>query len=259
VFRVSPQLVAVTIGIGLAAAATGAIGAVRRVARMPPAEAMRPPAPLAYKRSLVERLGLQTALGPAAMMVVREIRRRPMRFAMSTLGIAMGVGIYIMGQFATDSFDHLMANVFPREQQQDTTVAFMRALPVKALHSLEHVPGVLLVEGQRVVPARIRVGAHWRDTAITGVQPRSSLRVLLDGGARVVVPPETGLVVSKRLAEILEVAIGDEVEVELLEGDWSTRAGSTSSRGPAWRSCGSMRCAARRSPRTSRSCRRCCR
>jgi len=67
------------------------------------------------------------------------------------------------------------------------------------------------------------VGAHWRDTAITGVQARSSLRVLLDGGERVVEPPATGLVLSRRLAEILEVATGDEVEVELLEGDWSTR------------------------------------
>ena len=223
VFRVSPALVATTIGVGLIAAVGGALGAVRRISRMPPAEAMRPPTPLTYRRSLFDRLGLQRALGPAAMMVVREIRRRPLRFAMSTLGIAMGVGIYVMGQFSTDSFDHLMAEVFPREQQQDTTVGFMRPLPPRALHSLEHLPGVLLAEGERVVPARIRVGPHWRDTSITGLSGRSSLRILLDGGERIVDLPESGVVMSRRLAEVLGVVVGDEVEVELLEGDWSHR------------------------------------
>ncbi|HEY6034828.1 MAG TPA: ABC transporter permease, partial [Kofleriaceae bacterium] len=90
-FHVSPALIAGTIAVGLVAASTGALGAVRRISRMPPAEAMRPPSPLDYKRSLVERLGLAKVVGPSSMMVVREIQRRPIRFAMSTLGIAMGL------------------------------------------------------------------------------------------------------------------------------------------------------------------------
>jgi hypothetical protein len=39
----------------------------------------RPPAPLAYRRSLLERLGIGRILGPSGMMVVREIERRPLR------------------------------------------------------------------------------------------------------------------------------------------------------------------------------------
>ena len=46
------------------------------------------------------------------MMVVREIRRRPFRFVMSTLGIAMGVAIFVMGRFSWDSFDYLMTECF---------------------------------------------------------------------------------------------------------------------------------------------------
>ena len=41
--HISTRVVAVTVGIGLAAATVGALGAVRRVERMPPAQAMRPP------------------------------------------------------------------------------------------------------------------------------------------------------------------------------------------------------------------------
>ncbi|HEX5060119.1 MAG TPA: ABC transporter permease, partial [Kofleriaceae bacterium] len=51
VHHVAPMLVALTLGIGLAAAVTGALSAVRRIARMPPAQAMRPPAPLDYRKT----------------------------------------------------------------------------------------------------------------------------------------------------------------------------------------------------------------
>src|SRR5690606_40798635 len=55
-YQVSPSLIAVTVGVGLAAAVAGALAAVRRVARMPPAQAMRPPAPLSYRKTFLDRL-----------------------------------------------------------------------------------------------------------------------------------------------------------------------------------------------------------
>jgi putative ABC transport system permease protein len=222
-FHVSPGLVAGTTAIGLVAGVGGALGAVRRIAHMPPAEAMRPPTPLSYRRSLLERLGLGSVIGPSAMMVVREIRRRPLRFALSSAGIAMGIGIFIIGRFSTSSFDRLMTEVFPREQQQDTTVMFARALPVRALHELEHVPGVLLAEGQRIVPVRVHAGTRWRDTAITGIPRTSTLRVLLDAGVTPVALPDSGVVMCDRLAAALGIQVGDAVDVELLEGDFSHR------------------------------------
>ena len=89
-------------GIALVAASSGALSAVRRVMRMEPAEAMRPAAPLSYRRTLLERLGIARLVGPSAMMIVREISRRPLRFTISTLGIAMAIGIFIMGRFSWD-------------------------------------------------------------------------------------------------------------------------------------------------------------
>jgi len=221
--HISPSLVAITIGIGLGAATLGAMGAVRRVERMPPAQAMRPAAPLTYRRSVLERIRLNRVIGPSAMMVVREIERRPLRFALSTLGIAMGVGIFVMGRFSWDSFDHLMAEVFPREHQEDVTVLFATSRPERALHELEHVPGVRLAEAQRIVPVRLRSTTHWRDTTITGLPEPSTLRHLLDHGRVPVTLPAEGVVLTDRLADILHVQVGDTIEADLLEGDWSTR------------------------------------
>jgi putative ABC transport system permease protein len=222
-YQVDPGVIALTVAIGLGAGVAGALGAVRRVERMPPAQAMRPPAPLAYRRSVLEWLGIRRIAGPSAMMVVREIERRPLRFALSALGIAMGIGIFVMGRFSYDSFDHLMAEVFPREHQEDITVLFARAQPARALRELEHVPGVELAEGHRVVPIRLHAGARWRDTTITGLPAGPGLRRLLDHGTTPVALPPAGLVITDKLAELLAVRVGDSVAVDLLEGDFGHR------------------------------------
>jgi putative ABC transport system permease protein len=216
-------LVAVTCSIGLGSAVVGALSAVRRIARMPPAQAMRPPSPLSYRRTFSDRIGLGRALGPAAMIVVREIRRKPFRFLMSTMGIAMGIAIFVMGRFSSDSFDYLMGNVFTREHREDLTVSVVRAAPDEALHELASLPGVMYVEGERIVPVRLRAGAAVKDATLTGLPAHPVLRQLLDHGERPIELPDSGLVISKKLGELLHVRPGDVIDVDLLEGDFARR------------------------------------
>ena len=59
--------------VSFAAGGLSVAMAIRRVVRLAPAEAMRPPAPAVYHRTLLERLRLSTIAGPTAMMVLREI------------------------------------------------------------------------------------------------------------------------------------------------------------------------------------------
>ncbi|MCE9575390.1 MAG: ABC transporter permease [Deltaproteobacteria bacterium] len=221
--HLSFALAAGTVAIGLVAAIAGALGAVLRVARMPPAEAMRPPTPLSYRRSLLERLGLSSLIGASATMVVREIVRRPVRFLFSTVGIAMGVSIVIMGRFSWDSFDRVFDDQFVREQQEDLIVGLDRARPARAVRELAHIPGVLTAEGQRMVPVRFRAGARYRDSALFGMPDPPVLRHLLDHGEVLVTPPTDGVLMTDQLAEDLGLAVGDPVDVEILEGDWATR------------------------------------
>jgi len=62
--------------------------------RLAPAEAMRPPAPDHYRRTLLERLGIQ-GMPPALRMIVRNLERRPLRSALAVLGIATAVAIVV--------------------------------------------------------------------------------------------------------------------------------------------------------------------
>jgi putative ABC transport system permease protein len=116
-----------------------------------------------------------------------------------------------------------MAETFVREHQEDMTVMLRRARPANAVHELEHLPGVEVAEGQRVVPVRLRAGARWRDASITGMPDPPVLRHLLDHGTTPVRIPEEGVIVTDELAKRLGVKVGDRVEAEILEGSWPTR------------------------------------
>lgn len=223
VYHLSASLVVATVGVGLAAAVAGALLSVHRIARLPPAEAMRPPAPPRYRRTLLERSGLGVLLGPAATMIAREIGRRPARFLFSSAGIAMGVALFVMGRFSWDSFEHLMGEVYAREHREDLVVTFLTPRPARALAELEAMPGVLMAEGQRAVPVRFSAGTRRRDAILVGLPHPPELRQLVHQTRTVVTPPDQGILMTDRLARVLDVEVGDRIGVEILEGDWPRR------------------------------------
>jgi putative ABC transport system permease protein len=64
----------------------------------------------------------------------------------------------------------------------------------------------------------MRAGHRQRNIAVTGVFPDARLRRIVDARGRVLSLPASGLVLSRLLAEVLGVAAGDTVTVEVLEG-----------------------------------------
>jgi putative ABC transport system permease protein len=79
-------------------------------------------------------------------------------------------------------------------------------------------PGVLSVEPFRSVASRIRYGHHERRVSITGLTEDARLNRLLDASGVPVPLPPSGLLLSAKLAEILDVRAGDVVRVEVQEG-----------------------------------------
>ncbi len=69
-YQLNTRVAAGGVLIGSLAALLGAIGAVRRAVRLPPAEAMRPETPARYSESWVERAGLKRLLSQPARMIV---------------------------------------------------------------------------------------------------------------------------------------------------------------------------------------------
>ncbi len=219
-FLLSPSVVSVALLASALAALIGAYFAVRSAVRLPPAEAMRPPAPPRYKRSLIERLGLGLLAGPSGMMVLRELGRRPLRTLLSAVGISGAVALILLGRFGWDSLNRFLERTYLSEQRQDLTVSFTRPLEPRALGELSRLPGVLAAEALRVVPVRVRYEHRQRDCALLGMPPRSELRKLVERSGGQVQLPTNGVLMSKTLALILGVAVGEQVEIQIREGEW---------------------------------------
>ena len=200
------------------AALIGAVGAVRRAVRLPPAEAMRPEAPAAYRAGIVERLGLQRLVPASARIVLRNIERRPLRALLAVTGIALATAIVMTGWFMFDAITVMKQIQFEAVQRHDVMVVFDVPRSASAAWELSRIAGVRRVEPFRAVPVRLRHGHLSKRTAILGLEPGSELQRLVDRDLAVRDVPRGGLLLSDVLAGKLGVVAGDTVTVEVLEG-----------------------------------------
>ncbi|NNF26103.1 MAG: FtsX-like permease family protein, partial [Gemmatimonadetes bacterium] len=217
-YRLQGSVFATAALISIVAAVTGALRGVFSIVRMPPAEAMRPPAPATYRTSLLERLRLQRVFGESARMIVREISRAPLRALISGVAIAFAMAITITGRFGYDMIEEFVELQFEGVMREDLTLVYAQPEGNAATRELARLPGVLRAEGLRIVPARLRSGNQWRDVALFGYPEGSELRQLLDNRGRVHDIPSEGVVLTRLLAEILGVELGDRVRAEVREG-----------------------------------------
>ena len=218
VYRMDPDLLVAALGISAAAGALGTRIALRQVLRLPPAEAMRPPAPPIYGPSLLEGMVPSRWLSPTGRMVLRNVGRRPARAALSGLGISFAIALLIAGYMPVDAMDAMMDMQFGRVYREDVAVTFTDPLHPDALRGLEDLPGVRIVEPFRSVPVTFRAGHRSYATALNGVPAGSRLRRVLDVQGRVAAIPGRGVLLTEALADLLHVSPGQEVVVEVLEG-----------------------------------------
>ena len=202
----------------LAAAVGGALNAVLRVVRLPPAEAMRPASPPTFRPTVAERLGLGHLYSPAVRMIVRDMERRPARALATISGIAGAVAILIAGTWWNEAIDYLLEVEFRMRERQDVSVVLAEPASTAAVYDLARLPGVIRAEVDRSARVRFVNGQRTHRGDITGLPADSSLRLLLDDRLAEVPLPPHGLVFNRTLAERLGVAPGDTVRVEFLQG-----------------------------------------
>jgi putative ABC transport system permease protein len=217
-WSLQPYVVALACGFALAAAGIGTFGALQRVFRLAPAEAMRPEAPPVFRRSLAERAGFAALLDPAARMILRNLGRRPLRSALSVLGIGLAVGILVMSRFQRSAIEEMIDVQFGFAQRDDFAVTFTEPTSSRAAQELAALPGLRAVEPFRSAAVRLRHGHREYRTALQGLPDGGDLKRVLDARLRPARLPEDGLLLTDYLADLLRLRAGDLVEVEFLEG-----------------------------------------
>jgi putative ABC transport system permease protein len=217
-FRMDFGALGIALLISAGTSVLGVLSVVWQAVKLPPAEAMRPEPPADFKPSFFERIGLTRFFSPTFRMALRNIERRPWQAVFTAAGLALATGLMVLPGAMSNSIDYLLTFQWNRQQRQDAAVFLVEPASGKGLHDLEHLPGVIRAEPIRSVPARLRYGHYQRKLSVTGIDPGSDLNRLLDEKGETITMPEEGLIMSKKLAEVIGARIGDFVQVEVMEG-----------------------------------------
>ena len=212
-----PALVLTGLGLTVATAVAGTLNAILATVRLTPAEAMRPPAPGHFRRTLLERLGLRRV--PTALrMILRQMERRPWRTLLSVVGVAAAVAIVILGNFFRDAIDTIVDSQFNVSMRNDVAVWTFEPLAERGRAELLRLPGVRAAESTRFALVTLVNGHRRERVQIRGYATASDLYRVVDLHNHVLPLTGDGVVMTDRLAHKLGLQPGDEVQAEVLEG-----------------------------------------
>ncbi len=217
IFRQSFDLYFIAGGITLMAGLLGASKAVWTIVQLPPAVAMRPPAPPKYNILFLNKLQSLRIFSQLTVMAIRHLFRHPLRSSFTTLGTSLSISLLIAALFTYDAIDHMIDVVFFRAENQKATVYFAEEKNTGALIEISRLPGVMRAEPFRQTPIKIRNGHLELRISIIGVPEDIVMGKILDRDLKPMLPTASGLMISERVANKLNVKIGEFVTVELIE------------------------------------------
>lgn len=210
------QSLVVSGALAVATVAAGGLRAVWSTVRLPPAEAMQPPAPPSFARGFADRVLGVLRLRQTTMMIARSILRWPGRAAITVLGVAASVAVLVMSYFMVDAIERLSDSVFGQANRQHVTLTLTRPQTGQAVLDALTLPGVRLAEGGYAMPVRLVNGHRDRLGAVQAHDEGAELVRLVDDDGRVVQLPAQGLVLPRGLADALAVVTGDMLRIEML-------------------------------------------
>jgi putative ABC transport system permease protein len=217
-FTLTPWSALAGTAISLAAGTLGMVTALQDVIGLAPAVAMRPAAPLRFRRSFIEALLPGKSIKAGRMMMLRNMAGRPSRSLLTVTGIAFAVPMMVLGLFWRDAIDQMIDLQFNLVDLGNSTITFPHPVDRVIIRDLRRLPGVLTAEGQRMVPVRLRAGQHSYLTSVIGLSLGDELRRPHDSALRPIAASPDGITLTRRLAERLQLNAGDQVAVETMEG-----------------------------------------
>lgn len=222
-FLLSSGTLTIAAGVSALAAFLGVSGVVRRAVRLPPAQAMRPEPPSHFRPALLERAGLGHRVSTSVRMALRNLERKPWQALLTAIALSLATAILIIPNAFRDGIGYVLDFQWDLIQHETLSVRLVEPGPARALADFRHLPGVILAEPFRSVPVELRVAHQARRLALVGMPADGKLTRVLDSRQRPTPLPARGLVLSRKLADVLGVSIGGTVEVRVLSEKRPTR------------------------------------
>jgi putative ABC transport system permease protein len=215
-----PRLMLEGVAISVTCAVGGTIYGARSVLKLNPASAMRPKPPAQGKQILIERaVWLWKRLGSGWRTVLRGLFRNRFRTVAGMTAAALGTAILVTGLMMQESMDYLIEFQFNRIQRSDIDLYFKDEHGIEALSEAKDLSGVDHAEPILEVVCTFTNGPYRRRGTVTGLLPHARLTIPRDEtGAPVRLAP-VGLTMTRMLAEILHLEVGDTVTIRPTRGE----------------------------------------
>ncbi len=217
-FRLDPTAVATSLAVGIGAVTLGVLGAVRKAAQLPPADAMRPEPPAHHRPAFIERTGIARLLSHSFRIAVRNLERRPMQAAFTVTGLALATALLILPNTFKAGISEVLDFQWDVVQRQDLNLGLVEPSSARLVNELAQLPGVTSIEPARNSAVRIHFQGRSRQIGLRSLIPGGMHSRAVDAAGREIPPPTDGVILSAKLASVLGAQAGDTLVLEALEG-----------------------------------------
>lgn len=216
IFKLHPFSFFISAITALLAAVVGASRASLRAASLEAAEAMNPEPPQNYGNSIIQNLASKVPLDEPSRMIIRHVTRWPARATTTILGIAAAMGLLVGTLFSFDSIDLLTETFFYQTDPYEVNFNFAETVGDEAILAFAKLPGVVSVEPNRMAAVTLRKGPREERAPVIGLVTPSSHKHVIGQDGQYLVLPDTGLVLSSQLANMLDARVGDMIETDFI-------------------------------------------
>ena len=202
---------------GVGAAFLAALAPALVASRIRPAEAMRGETPTGGGRaSIIERIFPPIRRLPIRWrMAFRGIERNPRRTLYTIVGVVLSLMLVLVSWGMIDTVNHLMDTQFVDIQQEDATVYFTGPVGSAEIEALAGIDGIDAVEASLEVPISLSSGGEQYDTALVALASSTEMHRFLSTNGDWLDLGAEGLLVGKAVEDLLNVEIGDSIEVQV--------------------------------------------
>lgn len=214
-----PGMMVAAVVFALVFALLGALHGVRTVTALPPAEAMREPAPPTCGAVFLERFPrFWNALDFRWQMILRGLLRNRGRTLIALGSAALGAAMVVVALGLVDSMNRMIDFQFEKVMKSDYVLSVKDDVDVGALYEARTWPGVLRAEPVFQVAGTFVSENRGKRGVITGLRPDAELTRPHDAGGEAVPVPPVGLLMTERMAGHLGVRAGDTVRFTPVRG-----------------------------------------
>lgn len=221
--RFSPLYTAYAVALSLFFSAIAGYQGCKRVLTLEPAEAMRPPAPVLGVKVMLEKVRFfWNMLTVQGMMAVRNMSRNKGRGVFVFLGIMFCFAIVSLTWSMNDMIQKLLFDQYEKVELYDVKITLTGPSAEKAVtREIQRAEGVKAVDPMAEVPVKLRNKWHDEDVQLIAVPAGGQYYHILDKEYRRIALPDHGILLSERLAMLLDARMGTELYLENLLVDSS--------------------------------------